>query len=390
MKFNFKYISKESAPVSTEMTQDTIRKTIEDIVKAIMPNIVEFNFNMRFADIGFVPDQYNEMIGKVNTAFGINIHPSENIQTPEELVNIVVGQVIQPTVAEEAFDFSVFTGYINEVEELQKQLDLMTDTSVEGLGTMLTKALVSAGDIFVRMGNSFKTSITRFNCAVKRSEIKMYYESNMLKVSQVEKASYDLFKDREVDKPVGMVGTFKEAVDAVNKAYTVLDFYAFAAAVEKHLKDMRLIVARDSKNFSQLNTILQVIKTREKLLEEEKLAINKIFTDKQTETIGDFSELYKDMDEFKYVRETLTSMMSRIDESTRLSACVDDCDSALQDIISLVEQDTQIDKAFISNLLEITKYMSEACSFYGENVSRQMALEHNHVLNIAACWQEIR
>lgn len=390
LRSHFKHISTESMePVKVDLTQDNVKTVVEDTLKAML-GLEVIDLTKSFADLGITPDQYTELINKINTALGVTIDINNKLESPEILIKTILGLTTQPLVAIESWDSETFDKYITEAEELQKTLDLMTEASQEGLGTSLVKALVSAGDIFVRMGNSFKTSITRFNHSVKRSEIKMYYESNMLKVSKVEKSLYDTFKDLEMDKPVGMKGTFLDAVKAVNRTYTALDIYTFAAAVEKHLKDMRLLIARDSKSFSQLNTILQVIKTRQQLMSDEKKTIEAIFTNSENDSVEDFTALYKSMDDFKEVRETLISMMPRIDEATRLNDCVDECDTALQDIIVLVEQDVQIDKSIINNLLEITKYMSAACSFYGENVSRQLALEHNHVCNIAQCWQAIR
>lgn len=386
----FANISTESMDTTkVPMTQENVQSIVEDTIKAIL-GLEVVDLTKSFADLGFTPDQYTDLINKVNTALGTTIDIDTKFESPAEMIKSILGTITQPLVAKEIWNGEEFKGYIDEVVALEKQLELMTNASEEGFGTTLVKALASAGDIFIRMGNSFKTSVTRFAHAVKRSEIKMYYESNMLKVSKVENTSFDTFKELEVDKPVGMKGNFMDAVKAVNKTYTALDIYTFAAAVEKHLKDMRLLIARDSKNFSQLNTILQVIKTREQLMTDEKKTIEAIFTDKGVDSVEDFDKLYRSMEEFKEVRELLIAMMPRIDEATRLNDCVDECDSALQDIIVIVEQDAQIDKGIISNLLEITKYMSAACSFYGENVSRQLALEHNHVCNIQTCWQAIR
>jgi len=357
---------------------------IQNIIKTKL-NLVQLDVTKKFADLGCTPDQWTEIITEINNALSIQLNPDIQFATPADLITSVAAQVTEPIIAKESFDEC-----IKEADKILNDLEFMTDTSVEGLGTMLKKALISTGDVFRKMGNSFKTSVFRFYKDTKRSEMQMYYDGNKGKISSVESYPYEQFAEINADKPTGLKGTMKDGVDSVVKVYTDLDLYPFMGTASRFLNDAILQISRETGNIPKFDAIGSVLKQRQDILKKLASEQIKIFTNNRAISPCAFKDAYKSMEEFKLVRETLLGLQSRIDETNELNAMLSEMDKTLADISACVESDSEITKDFVAGVLNITKYLAEACSFYGENVSYQLALEHNHILNIQSCWATIK
>lgn len=384
------HISNEA--IGTE-NADLLKQKATSIIEGILKtklNIVELDYTKSFADYGCSPDTWSEIIQAINSALSIQLNPEMNYNTPEDLIGAVAAQMAEPIIAKESFNSRIFASYVKEAESLLDVLESMTDSSQEGFGTMLKRALISTGDLFCRMGNSFKASITRMGYDTKRSEIKMFWDGNRGKVAQVEGSTFDKFQELTVDIPTGMNNSYLVTINELTDIYNELDLYSFASTSSKYFNDSLLEINRQTGDVPKIDNFIQVIRNRDIILKKLVTSLGKLFSNDKDHDTAIFKEVYENMQAFKNTREKLLGLQIRIDESNRLNDLVDSMEKTLTDIQACVETDDQISKEFVQNLLEITKYMSEACSLYGETVSYQLALEHNHVLNLQACWMALK
>lgn len=279
---------------------------------------------------------------------------------------------------------------------LTKQLDVYDSylknialSSNEGLGTGLVKIFVGVTDVFLRVGHTFKTNVFKFHKSLKRSEMKFYSESHVLKCKLVESKEYSQFFKLPVDIPSGLVVPFVDAVKLCIDSYTDPDLITMVTGAYKNLEIVRTQLARLQDDYKQIFIPMRkVIDERTRLVSNLTVTGAKIFTDKRTNQIP-FEKAYNSMLEFKEVRTTLLGLESKLTDAMHLIKLIDELDNVISDITRALQDDTNMDIAFVTDLSKVVRYLAAAFDLHGVTMSRQMALEHNHILNINACYASI-
>ena len=100
----FANISTESMDTTkVPMTQENVQSIVEDTIKAIL-GLEVVDLTKSFADLGFTPDQYTDLINKVNTALGTTIDINTKFESPSEMIKSILGTITQPLVAKEIWN----------------------------------------------------------------------------------------------------------------------------------------------------------------------------------------------------------------------------------------------------------------------------------------------
>lgn len=282
---------------------------------------------------------------------------------------------------------------LNDVKHLQifhNYLHNLGEVSNESIGTGLLKVFIGVTDTFLRIGNTFKTNIFKFYKDLKRSEIRYYYESHTTMCLKAESVPITQAANVKVPIPNGMKGTYQNACMSLQQVYTMLDILSYGQGVLSALIDFRRKLMRSEDYKSTLVPITNLVKQREASLNGLKASVDKVFTQQHTAMEVAFTDAYKTMKEFKDVRLSLLEMEPYLASTKRLVQMVDDIDTVLADITSYLTEDKEVDKALITDMINIVKYMGVSFDIYGVTTTRQMSVEHNHIGAIGRVWSTIQ
>lgn len=278
-----------------------------------------------------------------------------------------------------------------------KQLDLYHNylrhldvSSNEGIGTGLLKIFIGVTDVFLKIGNTFKTNIFKFYKDLKRSEMRYYYESHTTMCLKAESLPITQLTSIQVPIPSGMQGTYQNACMTLQQAYEMLDILSYGQGVLAALIDFRRKLTRSEDYKSTLVPMTNLVNQRGNSLNNLKSTVDKVFTQKNTPMEVKFTDVYKTMKEFKDTRLSLLGMETYLANTNRLVKLVDDIDTVLADITSYLTEDKEVDKALVNDMINIVRYMGVSFDIYGATSTKQMAVEHNHIGAIGRVWSTIK
>lgn len=278
---------------------------------------------------------------------------------------------------------------LRKLEVYHNYIRTLNTTSTEGIGTGLLKIFIGVTDVFLKIGNTFKTNIFKFYKDLKRSEMRYYYESHTTMCLKAESIPITQVTNLDIPIPSGMKGTYQNACMSLEQVYTVLDIQAYGQGVLAALIDFRRKLMRSEDYKSTLVPMTNLVKQRETSLNTLKSSVDKVFTEQKTPMDVKFMSVYKTMKEFKDVRLSLLDMEKYLAATNSLVKMVDDIDTVLADITSYLTEDQEIDKALVTDMINIVKYMGVSFDIYGTTTTRQMAVEHNHIGAIGKVWSTI-
>lgn len=276
-----------------------------------------------------------------------------------------------------------------------KQLDALKtfvndEISNEGIGTGLLKVFFSTVDVFGKVCNSFKTSVFKFYKSLKRSEMRYYYESNLTKVKYTEDQPFIKFMELDVTVPTGMSGSYENATTSLSGLYNALDLLSIAYEVNKTLVDIRRMITRNERYQDKINTLRNNINNRLTVVNTQLKSVNNVFTANNKIHSVKFKAVYASMQDFKSTRINLLNMEEYLSNTAKLINQIDEADAVLADITNYLTDDSELNKEFVSKLIDVVKFMATAYDYYGINVSRQMAVEHNHINSLTTAWKAIK
>ena len=261
----------------------------------------------------------------------------------------------------------------------------------EGLGSGLPKILIGVVDVFLRIGNTFKTNVLKFHKRLKRGEMRYFTESNRLKVAKVEDTPYARFIKLRLNAPSGMTGFYMDAVSNITKTYEQLALKdTIVPLVDKLTQVQRMLVNSDASVSTMVSDLMRISSDRTKLMDKTLAENKKIFTDKSTAPLKEFPKLYATMEDFKIVRSRLTELETELNRTANVIDVLTGADEKLVFLIEYLESNHKtigITKRFIDDLIHVIRYVGEGFETQGRTTMQQMSLEHNHVLNISAMYK---
>lgn len=255
----------------------------------------------------------------------------------------------------------------------------------------IPKLIVGVVDVFIRIGNTVKTNVSKFKYKLKRSELRYFTESNALKVAKIEDTPYARLINVKVYAPTGMNGPYLPAVDSVSELYTLLALTDTLKPLVARLGEVeKMLKASNNEVSNILHDLATSAKNREKLIEEAVKSNKKIFTTKGGQAKKEFKTLYKDMAEFKAVKSRLIELEPHLRATADVSDIITNVDTQMTSLTSyLNECYKEINKSFVEDLISVVKYLGLGFDVQGNTALQQMALEHNHVLNLNELYRHI-
>ena len=279
---------------------------------------------------------------------------------------------------------------IKQIDRYRTILRATRGKSTEGLQAGTVGLFVGVSDLFARIGNTFKANLSRFYKDLKRSEIKFYCDSHPALIKEVESTPISRFLELEMDVPNGLVTDFRRAATQISNAYLVIDLVSMTNGVMDALKEARTKLSRnDSSYVNNLVPLCNIVRSREQGLKTAQIEMDKVFTETRTGTVL-FRKAYDSMQDMAAVRVTLLGLEPKLQDVNRLLKNIDDIDAMVADLTSYIAEGSDIDAKLVDDFACTVRFMASAFEFYGINATRQMALEHNHTLNLDTCYAAIK
>ena len=320
------------------------------------------------------PSEKDKIIGEVSSHFNLPIDDTSSIHTCNDLIQYVYGHDAQTTSDILRKNTWVRDEFIAGCEQLwMLKTATNRDYSTEGFITKI-------GDCFLAMANAFKTNIFKFWKSLKRSEIHTFSDSNVLMAKQVDGTDFTTFMDVQVDQPTGMKCKYVDAVEAVKGIYEQLDAYNYICTVAEEMKGVQYKLFNNQMNFSSAAFPLHQQQEKNKTLAwAEK--IDTACYPSRTFDRPKFKQVYASMHEFASVRKELLDLEIHLQNINSFVDKVDGISSALSDMQTHTLQLENVPKQFITQLAEAIRLTAKCADVYGQNCMRQLALEHNQVIN---------
>lgn len=305
-----------------------------------------------------------------------------------DFVNTHQGASTEHLLASQTWDSKAFEDIKQKLDTTVRMLDGY-GVSEEGIGVGLLKVFIGTADLFLKVGNTFKTNILKFYKSLKRSEMRFYWESHMLLCKTVEGQPITKYMNMSVPIPSGMVSGYADAIEYVDQVFLTIDLKNYGEAIYKELLDIRRQLTRSQEAYKQgFKGTATSAALREKTVRNLIAEQAKYFADRQTGTMP-FNKAFKSMQDLTSCRSKLLDMEKYLGQTDAMIKLVDDIDVIIGDITGYLSEDSEVDKTFIEQLAHTIRFLATAFDIYGTYAMRQMALEHNLILTYETLYKKI-
>lgn len=377
--------------ISSAFDYDSVKEKVISIYKSLKSTEEEITEN---TELDLSKEELDEFCNQICGVFNIECDEEEKSEfgsTIGEVISFVMnhqGASVEQLLATQTWDSKSFEDIKKKIDTTLRMLDGY-GVSEEGIGTGLLKVFIGTADLFLKVGNTFKTNIFKFYKSLKRSEIRFFWESHMLLCKAVEDQAITKFMNTSVYIPTGMVSGYSDAINYVDNVFTTLDLKNYGEAIYKELLDIRRQMTRNQVAYKQgfrgtASSAALREQTIRKLIAEQ----SKYFADKQVETMV-FSKAFKSMQDLNACRGKLLDMEKYLGQTDAMIKLVDNIDVLISDITGYLSEDSEVDKVFISQLAATIRFLATAFDIYGTYALRQMALEHNLILTYETLYKKI-
>lgn len=391
MNLNILNVLHEKAPYSVETLVCASYDTIRDRIVTKYKELTGDDTASESTELADIDDSVlKALYDFIDVEYGIKYDEKVDgrPETLGEIINFVVanqGEPIENRLKYHKWDSAEFTRVQNQIKTTLNMLENI-EYSQEGLGTGLLKIFIGVADLFIRVGNTFKTNIFKFYKDFKRSEIRYYSESNVLKIKQVEGLNYTTIMNEQVPVVTGMTASYKQAVDYLNAVYAAASVRDYAETLYKELLDIRRQMTRGEEAYKKgFNKTAIAVNMKMELVRRAVANQTKIFTDKQTPVQAQFKSAFGSMQNLKEVRIKLIDMEKYLGDTAALIELVDNIDNLLGDITGYLTEDSEVDRQFVTQLSNTVRFLATGFDIYGQTAMCQMAMEHNLIL----CYEQL-
>lgn len=270
---------------------------------------------------------------------------------------------------------------------------LATIPAEEALNSnFLGRFFVAVADTFVGVIKTLGVNFTRFNQALKRSELNEFIASNKIKVAIVEGIPLEKVAALQMDIPAHMNTTFKQAIDTITTIHVALD------ALNRSQRSKDAIVEVFKSITNKDGNVAKVIDafasdTQNGMANVKQLVIKcqKEFNDTMTAK-KIYTAVYKDPEEFVRCKEALLAIEDKLKEVHEMRKNIESIEQQLRGISKAVEasEETLISQASLVKFGEALKAMALIFDSVQMAATRQLTLEHNTVLNYNTIYTKAR
>ena len=355
---------------------DVIAKVFE-IYKAVA-DVDDCDADSDLDELG--EDVKSEILSKVGAYYNIEIDRNE-VHTCGELVQYVMKHDGETT------DDILRKGWSSN-EMLQGYANLKMINNFMDMGHSTEGFLGKIADAFLAMTNTFKTNVFKFTKALKRSEMRIFSDGNTFLCRDVDKAPFTAFMNRDVDIPTGMITTYANSVEYVKAVYDQLDAINYGSTVLGVLKELRYKMYNNQLNLEQGFSPAKQVSDKETVIKWAEATQKKCYKDHGAAPKMKFKSAYASMEEFAGIKDKLLGMESKLQDVNKFVDQMDDISLVIGDMTTHIENNA-VPSPFIKNLSDGVRVVGASFDLYGQTAMRQMALEHNHIINYINLYKSL-
>lgn len=290
--------------------------------------------------------------------------------------------------SEETYSYASFCA---DMDRHLRVLECYDAQTMEGAGSLLYSTFVAISDSLLKLANTFKTNMFRFNKDFKRSELRYYFDSNALKCRTANRASFTKVFKVNACVPMGFQGVYLEGIDKILNTYRATDLRNLSDTAQTVLTKILVQITRNSgeEMMTELIPFVRAVQVREELSRKALKQQDKFFT-KERNTESPFGTTHPSIDKFKHCSETLLDMEKYLQDVHNLYSQLDANNKVLNDIAdAIVKNKAEIGKEFVTGISNATKFLAGLYDIYGQCAIRQAAMEHNQAYTIERVYAEV-
>jgi len=313
-----------------------------------------------------------KIVAKVAAYYNMEIDRNE-VHTCGELVQYVMTHDGETTA-------NILKNEWCSTEMLQLYANLRTIKQFAEMGHSTEGFLGKIADNFLSMANTFKTNVFKFTKALKRSEMRIFVEGNYFLCRDVDKEPFTSFMNMDVDIPTGMITKYINTVEYISAVYDQIDALNYGSNVLNTLKELRYKLYNNQSNVLTNFAPAKTIAEKEKVLKWAASTQVKCYKDKGAAPKMKFKAAYGSMEEFASIKDKLLNMETRLQSVDKFVDQMDDISLVIGDLTNHIENNS-VPASFINGLSDGIRVVGASFDLYGQTAMRQMALEHNHIIN---------
>ena len=306
---------------------------------------------------------------------------------------------------EPKFDLNTISGIIKKLEAIEfviktyptisvenmKMLGLEVEASVEEISFM-KRMLVSVVDSFGSLLGTLKTNIFNMFKTTKRSEIKFYTQSNILKIRTIENLKYNEVMDMMLPFPTGMVTTYLDNIKSIEECYNSLSIKNSVEHFKKIINDLYKDCSLDKYDEQKAISLIESVGAdarKEPIVEAWRH--HKGCYNKDEDTMEKkFSDLYKTMLELKDVKQRLLELEPTVQLASALERELEAINYLLERLLSVVDiKKISINKDTVLSLAEVVRFMAESLDCFGTVLQDQLVCEHKYTTNVDVIYGKV-
>ena len=256
-------------------------------------------------------------------------------------------------------------------------------SSGESFNTSLRNVL----DLFIRTGNVLKDTITRWNRALKRSEMEKYSNDHMLILKAIDRLPFDKAKDLDIDIPFGMHGKYIDAIALLAQTFKDIEAPSMLDITFNEFKGIRANALAGENVAEKVEDLKATLGVKDEVVTKATESLNKVFTTQKRDS-AKFSSAFSSMGEFKDARYNCINAEMYLQQADRLYKRAGDLSAAVTDITAL--RDKEISKELSDSLSDSAFKMAKILDLYGNCSLNLMAISHNLTLVCNALYQVVK
>ena len=294
-----------------------------------------------------------------------------------------------------ASTYPLYTETCAKLQVIFNELKKAEEIGQEGLNSsFIGRLFVSVVDVFTGLALTFKSNMTRFYKSVKRSELHEFIDSNKVKTAVVYRIPFEKVYDYNIDVPANLGGTYKEAITAVENVFIKLNAVPIAQATLASLKNiLRAMTTADPGVSDLISTSSNVIDRQVKVVKPVVLECQKNFSGKFAEK-KQFKDVFLTVAELRDCVDKLLALEPRLQDAHKLNGFVTEMEQVLKGMVKAIETTPENQKRLtpkeLTQLGETAKGTALLFDAYGLAAMRQLALEHNLVLDINNIYANVK
>lgn len=326
-----------------------------------------------------------------------------------------------------AMDHTLSAVPVSAADALRELAQIRLDwANSKGSQEGLTNFALATVDIFGRLANNLKAVVFHAFRTLKRSELRAFSESNLARVTAVERVHYGLLNNASIHIPAHMAVTYPQAVTMLQEAYHLANAVNVLTAALRELGILQTALLRGELTVERVTGELTVDRERQinektqemlqrlqgvELLEgmesiqmADELAAKIFNAVKPAEngatlslddagnemTMVVFSKMFRSMEEFRLTRKNLLDLEPQLIAINKVEHLTVELDNMARNLQRTLSSGTKTPSPEITDALaRYVRRIAVCISYHGYAAATQLVLEHNLCLSYSSLFSRI-